>query len=141
MDEAKDSVKKNRRTILVVDDEEDYRLTLERRLFQCGYDVVTAANGKHAIQKIQSGKQFNLILCDLKMPLVSGPDFLKVLRKAGIQVPVIVITGHPEKESVQSAAQFGVSAVLLKPFKPNDLMKKIEEVLAAHDSNATASTN
>ena len=132
MADAKDraqDLKAKKISILVVDDEEDFRATLEKRLFQWGYDVEVAANGKHALQKLQSGKQFNLILCDLNMPLVSGADFLRELRKSGNKVPVIIITGHPQKEMVGAAAQHGLAAIMLKPVKPNDLMKKIEETL------------
>ncbi len=136
MAEAKERA--NKRSILVVDDEEDFRLTLEKRLFQLGYDVETAANGKHALQKLQSGKQFNLILCDLKMPLVSGVDFMRELRKSGSQVPVIIVTGRPEKEMIQTAAQFNLAGVMVKPIKPNDLMRKIEELLPSDPLSATA---
>lgn len=119
----------SKRSILVVDDEEGIRAVLEKRLYQSGYLVDVAANGRHALQKIESGRLYNLILCDLKMPLLTGVEFLKEIRKKGNTVPVILITGHPDRELLQTAASYNLTGIILKPYNHVQLLKKIESVL------------
>lgn len=114
--------------ILVIDDEEEIRNILERLLFGEGYDVEVAANGKHALQKIEAGKTYQLIICDLKMPLLNGSDFIGALRTIGKNIPVIVMTGQPERNWLMAATKSGISAVFLKPFRHHDLMTKIKEL-------------
>lgn len=117
--------------VLVIDDEEEIRNVLERRLFGEGYDVEVAANGKHALQKIESGKNYHLIICDLKMPLLNGTDFIGALRAIDKETPVIVMTGYPERNWLTEAKKDGISAIFLKPFKHQELMSKIKELSQA----------
>jgi two-component system, NtrC family, response regulator HydG len=116
--------------ILIVDDDESMRTVIGKKLFQLGYNISTAVNGSHAIQIIQSGKKFCLVLCDLKMQLKGGIELLQYIKDNFIETSVIVMTGYPEKERVVAAAQLGVQDILLKPFKMPDLIRIIEVKLA-----------
>lgn len=111
--------------ILVIDDDESFRFILAQKLTQAGYSITTAANGAHAIQILQAGKMFELILCDLKMPLQGGVEFVKSLKDHNIKTPVIIMTGYPEREKIIEAALNGVTEVLLKPIKSADLIRAI----------------
>lgn len=124
----------NKGHILVVDDDESMRFMLQTKLFQSGYAVTLAASGSHAMQILQSDKKFDLILCDLKMPLKSGIDVIRFMKEKGISAPTIIITGFPEKEKIIAAAQMGIQDVLVKPVRHQELMKMIETKLGLGDA-------
>src|ERR1044072_8584077 len=93
--------------ILVIDDDESMRFMLQSKLFASGFNVTLAASGSHAQQIFQTGKEFDLVLCDLKMPLKNGIDVLKFMREQSITTPTIIVTGFPERDKIISAAQMG----------------------------------
>lgn len=115
--------------ILVVDDDESMRFMLQTKLFQSGYNVTLAASGTHAMQIFQTGKKFDLVLCDLKMPLKSGIDVIRFMKENGYSAPCIIVTGFPEKEKIIAAAQMGIQDVLVKPVRHQELMKMIRSKL------------
>jgi len=119
----------NQRNILLVEDEESIRFMLQTKLMKSGYSVTTAANGLHAIQIVRSGKTFDLILCDLKMPGQNGLDFFIELRKRKVDTPLVILTGFPEKEKILHAIRHGVRDVLLKPMPHAELISKIQDYL------------
>lgn len=121
--------------ILVIDDDESMRFMLQSKLFQSGYNVTLAASGSHAMQIFQSGKAFDLILCDLKMPLKTGIDVLRFMRDNGNHTPMIIVTGFPERDKIISAAQMGVQDVLVKPVRHQELMKMIRSKLGIEDAS------
>ncbi|MGE0526474.1 MAG: response regulator [Bdellovibrionales bacterium] len=120
-------------SILVIDDDESMRFMLQTKLFQSGYNVTLAASGSHAMQIFQSGKQFDLILCDLKMPLKSGIDVIRFMKEREISTPTIIVTGFPEREKIIAAAQMGIQDVLVKPVRHQELMKMIKTKLGDGD--------
>jgi DNA-binding NtrC family response regulator len=117
--------------ILVVDDDESMRYMMQTKLFASGYNVTLAASGSHAEQIFKSGKKFDLVLCDLKMPLKSGIDVIRFMKDMGVDTPTIIITGFPEREKIISAAQMGIQDVLVKPVRHQELMKMIQKKLGA----------
>src|SRR3954463_6723711 len=119
--------------ILVIDDDESMRFMLQTKLFQSGFNVTLAASGSHAMQILQTGKKFDLVLCDLKMPLKSGIDVIRFMKDNAIEVPVIIITGFPERDKIISAAQMGIQDVLVKPVRHNELIKMIKMKLGISD--------
>lgn len=119
--------------ILVIDDDESMRFMLQTKLFASGFNVTLAASGSHAQQIFQSGKSFDLILCDLKMPLKNGIDVLKFMREQSIMTPTIIVTGFPERDKIISAAQMGVQDVLVKPVRHQELMRMIRSKLGLED--------
>jgi two-component system response regulator HydG len=119
--------------ILVVDDDESMRFMLQTKLFQCGYNVTLAASGTHAIQILQTTKKFDLVICDLKMPLKGGIDVIKFMKEHGIETPTVILTGFPERDKIISAAQMGIQDVLVKPVRHNDLMNMVRTKLGEND--------
>lgn len=119
--------------ILVIDDDESMRFMLQSKLFASGFNVTLAASGSHAQQIFQTGKEFDLILCDLKMPLKNGIDVLKFMREQSINTPTIIVTGFPERDKIISAAQMGVQDVLVKPVRHQELMRMIRSKLGLED--------
>jgi DNA-binding NtrC family response regulator len=119
--------------VLVIDDDESMRFMMQSKLFQSGYNVTLAASGSHAVQIFQTGKNFDLVLCDLKMPLKTGIDVIKFMKDNKIQIPTIIVTGFPERDKIIAAAQMGVQDVLVKPVRHQELMKMIRNKLGVED--------
>lgn len=124
-----DTAKPQKAHILIIEDEESLRYMLETRLNQVGYAVTVAATGKHALQKFKSGQKFDLVLCDLKMPNMSGLDLFREFKEMGGAVPFVIITGYPERAKIMEAIQMGVQDVILKPVKHVELLERIRTFL------------
>ncbi len=103
-------------TILVVDDTDMNRDVLSRRLQRDGHEVVTAGNGREALQLI-SENEFDLVLLDVMMPEISGLEVLKQVRESkSMQVlPVIMATGLSETEDVIEGLRLGANDYVTKP--------------------------
>lgn len=123
------------KSILVVDDDDGIRLMLENKLSKLGFRVAIAANGLHALQKVRANEKYDLIICDLKMPGMSGLDFLKAIRSDERlrELPVLLITGYPEKQKIMDVVRTGVNRVLLKPFKHTQLVSLVDEIFKHPD--------
>jgi CheY-like chemotaxis protein len=119
--------------ILVIDDDESMRYMMQTKLFATGFNVTLAASGSHAMQIFQTGKKFDLVLCDLKMPLKTGIDVIRFMKDQKIETPIIIITGFPEREKIISAAQMGIQDVLVKPVRHQELIKMIKSKLGVGD--------
>lgn len=115
--------------ILIIEDEESLRFMLETKLYQVGYSVSVAATGKHGLQKFRSGQHFDLVICDLKMPGMSGLDLFKEFKAMGGKCPFVILTGYPEKDKITEAIRLGVRDVILKPIKHLELLDRIKGFL------------
>src|SRR5688500_7272102 len=109
-------------SILVIDDDESMRFMMQTKLFQSGFNVTLAASGSHAMQILQTDKKFDLVLCDLKMPLKTGIDVIRYMKDNGIDIPTIILTGFPERDKIIAAAQMGIQDVLVKPVRHQELI-------------------
>lgn len=107
-------------TLLVVDDNDDNRYTLTRRLAREGYTtVVTATNGREALDLL-AGRRVDLVLLDVMMPELNGYEVLERLRgdEHLRHVPVIMISAVDQLESVVRCIELGAQDYLPKPFNP-----------------------
>lgn len=123
------------KTILVVDDEFGIIDALSMLLEDEGYRVVTAPNGKLGLERLKEHKP-DLVLIDVMMPIMNGPEMLRKMRSemAFKHTPVILVTAAPESDAVRDAQQEKeVSAVLRKPFDFRDLMRLISRVIGEND--------
>ncbi len=113
--------------LLVVDDNEDNRYTLTRRLSREGYaNIATATNGREALELLQA-KPIDLVLLDIMMPDMNGYEVLEHL-KADPQlrhIPVIMISAVDEIESVIRCVELGAEDYLSKPFNPTLLRARV----------------
>jgi signal transduction histidine kinase/ActR/RegA family two-component response regulator len=116
--------------ILLVDDEPLVRRALERTLQAGGYVVRTAANGADALERIRTEGSVDLIVADVLMPVVSGPELASRLAAAGIEIPVLFISGYPDGTLVdQGVLRPGVE-FLQKPFDNEVLKARVAGLLA-----------
>ena len=113
--------------LLVVDDNEDNRYTLTRRLTREGYgDLTTATNGREALDLLQA-KSFDLILLDIMMPGTNGYEVLEHMKAdpALREIPVIMISALSELDSVIRCIELGAEDYLPKPFNPTLLRARV----------------
>jgi len=114
--------------ILVIEDEEDLRMTLNDRLKGEGYAPEFAANGDEGLRKATQGK-FDLILLDVMLPGKNGLDVCRDLRKAGLTVPVIMLTARGQLLDKVLGLKIGADDYLTKPFEMLELLARIEAQL------------
>ena len=114
-----------KKTILIVDDERDILVTLKEFLEVEGYRVLVAENGFDALKILDQGEIPNLILLDMKMPIMNGWAFaIEFLNRHDHLSPIVVITAAGNAE--QRARDIGAIGWVEKPFDLNQLLKKIE---------------
>ena len=136
----------NKKTILVVDDEPDVRLFLKTVLEDAGFEVMTADNGKHALERIKERKP-DLISLDLVMPKMRGITLLQYLQKNPecSKIPFLVVTAHASDElGKEDFLKLKADQVLIgphlymeKPIVPSEYIKKIEEILGMEQSQVS----
>jgi len=119
-----------KKRILIVEDNKYEREGLASLLSEQNYDVDTVENGRFALDKLHD-TEFDLVVTDLMMPATDGLQFLHKLRNNGSSVPVLVITGNENMESMLSAYQLGALDVIYKPFAFSELMDVIKRVIPA----------
>jgi CheY-like chemotaxis protein len=115
--------------ILVIDDEPGIVEILVDYLAMKGYETSAAANGGEALNLLDRGGIFDLILMDGKMPGVSGIPFLGVLRKKGFNTPAIVLTGSLNTEDITIFNKDLFQEILTKPVHLAELLKLIRKYL------------
>ena len=106
--------------ILIVDDEAGMRLALSEVLKRCGYAVGAAQHGREAL-KMLAGGGFELIISDIKMPVMDGMELLKELGERRIHLPVIMITAFGTVDTAVEAMKMGAMDFIQKPFSLEDI--------------------
>jgi CheY-like chemotaxis protein len=115
--------------ILIVDDEPNIRRLFRDELEEGGHIVEMAGDGAEALATIEK-TDFDLVILDLRMPEINGLEFLEILRKDRISVPVIVCTAVRGMESDYDLWAGQVSAILNKPVDLEVLKGEVQRVLA-----------
>jgi DNA-binding NtrC family response regulator len=113
-----------RRSVLVVEDEEEIRKMLVEKIQSMDINVDSAANGKIALELIKN-KSYNAILFDLKMPVMNGIKMLTEIRRQGLVIPCIALTSEENLEILQQAMRLGAADFLQK----FDFMDTIDETV------------
>lgn len=119
--------------ILIVDDEESIRFTLECFLTEEGYEVVTAKNYGEAIEMVET-MAVDMIYADIILGGgKTGLDVIREARERGITCPVVVITGAPTVETAVDAARLGVFDYIPKPIRWENLIQTTKDALEGKD--------
>jgi two-component system response regulator (stage 0 sporulation protein F) len=113
---------------MVIDDQPGVRRLICEALKQVGYSLCVATEGREALEKIASEAP-DLVILDIKMPGMSGVEFLKELRRRSIVTPVIIITAYNELDLVEQASQYDAHYFLQKPFDIQQLYRLVHRVL------------
>lgn len=101
-------------SILIIDDEKSIRKTLTEILSFEGYKIEEAADGEEGLKKFRE-KNFDIVLCDIKMPKLDGIEFLEKAREINDDVPIIIISGHGNIETAVEAVKKGAYDYISKP--------------------------
>lgn len=119
---------------LIVDDSVTMRRIVINSLKNLGYlEFVEANDGKEALDKLLADDNINFVITDWNMPVVSGLELTKSIRsneKVG-KIPILMVTTRGIKEDILEALQAKVNNYIIKPFTPNILKEKIDQILAA----------
>jgi chemosensory pili system protein ChpA (sensor histidine kinase/response regulator) len=117
--------------ILVADDDEVVRDLWTLVLTRAGYRVLTARNGREALDLMRDVIP-DLIILDLHMPEMDGPTFLKVLAGAPVlqRMPVLIVSGFLEDESPRASLGLNIVGRLSKPLRQADLLAAVQAALA-----------
>ncbi len=127
------------RTVLTVDDSKVVRAVLALQLKPCGFKVIEAENGRDGLDAARRHKP-DLILLDVRMPVMSGVEVLTALRQdpAFKTTPVIMLTAESRREDVVACVKLGISGFLVKPSNGDALKEQVARVLS--DAAATTGT-
>ncbi|OIQ00953.1 MAG: sigma-54-dependent Fis family transcriptional regulator [Zetaproteobacteria bacterium CG2_30_46_52] len=114
--------------ILLLDDEEDLRSTLQECLELANFHVTTANNAMRAKDAMDGGK-FDIAILDIRLPDGNGIDLMQAFKQIDPDMGVILITGYSEIDSAVQAVELGADDFLKKPFEPNELIVRVKELL------------
>lgn len=117
----------DKKTILIIDDEDQIRELLRVYIENSGYEVFEAANGKNAYEILKNQK-VHLVILDLILPDIQGEDLCKDIREE-FEVPVIMLTGKTDERSMIHGLSIGADDYIGKPFSPRNVIARIEAVL------------
>jgi two-component system phosphate regulon response regulator PhoB len=119
-----------KKTILVVDDEEDFLNLLKTTLELRGFEVITTSNAVEAGIRLAS-RLPSLILMDIKMPGINGLDACDAIKRHAPtkDVPIIIVSGLSDDGTIKKARRLGIVDYFVKPVNMENLIQKIREVL------------
>ena len=113
--------------IAVIDDEDCVRKSVGRLLRAAGMDVKTFASGHEFL--LRAGRRFDCLVLDVHMPLLDGFEVYEHFLRAGIRLPVVVITGHDSAQDRARAAGLGIASYLRKPIDEQVLIDAIGDAM------------
>lgn len=126
--------------ILVVDDDATICDVLRDALVHHGHFVTVARHGREGLQRLMEGA-FDLVMLDLRMPVMSGLEMLRSVRETlRLDVPVIILTGYASIENLFQCTELKIAGYLPKPFRLEELERKVGQVLRG-DLPAVSSIN
>jgi len=115
----------NMTKILVVDDDKEFCISMTDILEAKGYAVESENSGKAAIAKVK-GKSFDVVLMDIKMPVMNGVEAFKQIKKISPKTAVIMVTAYSVEDLIKEALREGAFGVLRKPLDIDKLIEQIE---------------
>ena len=118
-------------TVLAVDDDHVIRGLLQVNLEMEGYDVMTAVDGRDALEKV-AARRPDLVLLDVMMPRVSGWEVAETLKgqAATRDIPVVLLSARAMEADIRKGLDLGVDRYVTKPFDPIELMELVGALLA-----------
>lgn len=122
-------------SLLIVDDEEDFVTTMEKRLTRRGITCNTALTGAEAVERIRS-RNFDAVLLDMKLPDMDGNTVLREIMSIRPDIRVLILTGHASVLAGEEGMTHGAADYLLKPVEFESLLQKI---FPGHEKTARGS--
>lgn len=117
-------------TILVVDDEEVIRITIQKKLSRVGFNVISFEKGEDLLYYLKNADHnADLIITDIKLRKMDGIELLRRINSMDEPIPVLIISGHGNVEDAIRALRYGASDYIRKPFDINDLTSSVRSIL------------
>ncbi len=126
-----------RKSVFVVDDEQEVRGLLSMLLGDAGYEISSAIDGDDAIAQLEK-RSFDVVLLDIKMPHMGGFEVLKFVREHHPATKVIMLTGFAELANAMESKLLGADDFIGKPCDPNEVLMAIERVLLSGEGEQPA---
>lgn len=128
------------RPILIVDDDPALSATLAEQLTLEAEFTITEANSLAAAERhlTAEGARFDVVLLDLSLPDGDGRDFCARMRRMGLRMPVIILTGSDSENDIVSGLDAGANDYIAKPFRLNELLARIRAQLRGYDNSEDA---
>lgn len=116
--------------ILLVEDEPNMMELLKYRLEEKGYTIITASDGYAALNQVRTAKP-DLVILDLMLPKIDGYTICRLLKFNDElrTIPVIILSARATEEDIRRGLSLGADAYVTKPYEPEELLKKIAELL------------
>ena len=114
--------------ILVVDDDAIVVKSCKRILEAEGFEVITVPSAEDALETVKK-YDFDLLLIDVKMPKRDGMYLMREVKKDLPEIPIIVMSGYPTPETVADVLELGATQFIPKPFRPDELIKSVRQVI------------
>ncbi len=115
--------------ILIVEDDSMTRKAIEHRIKMDGYDVLSAADGKEALEILKK-EDIDFMITDLHMPHISGLELIKYVRaELKKHIPIVMLTRVGLEETVLLAFELGADDYITKPFSPTELSLRVKKAL------------
>ena len=135
MSSSNDDILTGEETILLVDDEEIIAETTQEMLEMLGYRTLLAGSGPEAIAVFtEKGKMIDLVILDMVMPNMNGAKVFESLRAIDSAVRIILSSGHPLNEDIQSLIDQGGCGFIQKPFRIENLSNIIRQVIGVSEN-------
>lgn len=117
--------------ILVIDDDQTMLLIVKQRLAKEGFDVQVFSDGKKGLNELTKSN-FQLVILDLMMPTISGIEIIdKIRNQLVMKVPILVLSSFGNEKNLKQAYAVGANEFIVKPFRPDDLVKKVRNQIYA----------
>lgn len=121
----------NTKKILLIEDDLTFLSMLSKWLTRKGFDVITATSLSAASSAVRKSKDINLILSDMRLPDGDGIEIVAEAAVNGVTAPLIIMTGYADVQNAVNAMKRGASDYIAKPFQPEVLLEKINDLLSA----------
>lgn len=119
--------------IMVIDDSNTIRMSVQHTLKELGYPITPAENGFDGLNKIQDicskGEDVAMCIVDVNMPEMDGISFVKEFRKTDRFTPVIILTTESGSAKIEEGKNAGASGWLVKPFEPSALKTTVQRLI------------
>jgi two-component system phosphate regulon response regulator PhoB len=118
--------------LLVADDDEDILALVQLRLSRSGFEVIVARDGEEAL-RLARERHPDLAVLDWMMPKVSGLEVLRAIRANSetADIPVVLLTARASENDVQEGLDAGADDYIAKPFSPQELAARVQNILGA----------
>ena len=123
--------------VLLVDDETPFVETMIKRLNKREVEIIPAYNGQEALDQLQKHPHIEVVILDIKMPVMDGMEALSKIKAKHPLVEVIMLTGHATVETGIDGMKMGAFDYLMKPCNTEELVRKVRQAAARKRQHET----